>query len=794
MRVRRLRRFSDDSQGTRIVLKDKMMSDKMIFDKMMAIEPRIYQQTIFGSCIKGNCLVVLPTGLGKTIIAAMVAAYRIKKFPGSKCIFLAPTRPLVNQHYQTFLSTLNLSEDEFGILTGMVEPEKRRKVWKNSKIIFCTPQILENDIIASRCDLKNVSIIIFDECHRAVGNYSYVFIAERYMVLAENKLILGLTASPGHDREKIEEICRNLFIEKIEIRTESNKDVKPYINPLEIEWRVVPLPESFKRVKKNLEKLLKDRISYLKSQDYLETENLRKISRTTLLEVQKKIRADMNSITPVPPTMYTAIANVASSIRLSYLLELLETQGLSPVKEYFDRLRVKAFKRGASKALKDFFKHNLVIETIKLVNELLDQGITHPKICEVENIITDQLIRNPESRILVFTHFRDSAKKVSEILNQNEKISATRFVGQGSRIGDKGLSQKQQIEILEKFRDGEYNTLIATSVAEEGLDISEVNLVVFYDCVPSAIRNIQRRGRTGRKRPGRVVILIGKGTRDEGYYYASKNREKSMKMIMKELKDISFEFDKKKHQDMEKKLEYFFEKPNEIKETKPLERECHEEKISIVVDNREFMSNVVRELSRIGALEIVPEQLQIGDYVLSSRVCIERKTVKDFLTSLADGKLFDQAKKLVNNYEKPLIILEGEGLYSETGIHPDAVRGALASLTIDFGIPILNTRNYLDTSKLLILIAKREQLEKEKKITIRKDKRTTSLKEIQEFFISGLPGINITLAKRILGEFSTIENFINTDKEKLKEIKGIGETTAEKIKKIVKSEYELDDE
>jgi len=187
--------------------------------------PRAYQQAIFETAKKHNTLVVLPTGLGKTLIALLLALYRLEKFPGSKVLFLAPTRPLVEQHYNYFKKH-STKKYESHIFTGKINAKKRAEIWKNTQIIFSTPQCIENDIKNKRLDLKNVSLLIEDEVHRCLKNYSYVYVAHSYLDEAINPRLLGLTASPGSNVSIIKKIGKTLKIEAIEIRTRESSDVK----------------------------------------------------------------------------------------------------------------------------------------------------------------------------------------------------------------------------------------------------------------------------------------------------------------------------------------------------------------------------------------------------------------------------------------------------------------------------------------------------------------------------------------------------------------------------------------
>src|SRR3989338_8328676 len=210
--------------------------------------PRLYQQTILGTAANFNTLVVLPTGLGKTALAFLLAAHRLHHYPNSKMLMLAPTKPLCEQHVDTFKQHLDIPEEKIVLFTGNVSPEKRAELWKGATIIISTPQGLENDVINKRVKLEEVSLLVFDEAHHATGDYSYVWVAQQYEKVSHHGRILALTASAGSDLESIKEVCRNLNIEKVEVRTEHDQDVQPYIQPLQMKWIKVPFPQEFQKI------------------------------------------------------------------------------------------------------------------------------------------------------------------------------------------------------------------------------------------------------------------------------------------------------------------------------------------------------------------------------------------------------------------------------------------------------------------------------------------------------------------------------------------------------------------
>ncbi|MFQ6050340.1 MAG: DEAD/DEAH box helicase [Candidatus Hydrothermarchaeota archaeon] len=723
------------------------------------IKPRLYQEAIAYSASKANTLVVLPTGTGKTLISLLLSAHRLKR---GKVIVLAPSKPLVSQHMNTFKKYLNIREEELGLFTGEIPPEKRKELWGKKKIVFATPQVVENDIISRRVSLEDFSLIVFDEAHRGVGNYAYTFIAKNYVETARDPLILGLTASPGGEVEKIDEVRKNLFIENVEIRTELDSDLKPYVKPIKTNWIRIDLPEEFKEIKKILENALRERLKKLKEYGFVKYYDPAKTSKKDLLDLQVKLQRELDK--KPSPMVYHGLSLQASCLRISHALELLETQGISQLKRYLERL-YRQSKSGGSKGVRDLVRDKEILRMRNLLEKTGD--LEHPKLHILLKEVRKQLDVKKDSKIIVFTQFRDSAIKITEFLKEN-KIMTKRFVGQLSRVEDKGLSQKEQLRILEEFKEGVFPALVATSIGEEGLDVPEVDLVIFYEPVPSEIRSIQRRGRTGRAKAGKVIILIAKGTRDESYYWRSIHREKKMKKTLKRLKD----------QDLREEIEV--EQPRLTSYDGP----------EIIIDNRELPS-LGKELMERG-VRLSPTTLEIGDYILSERVAVERKTVDDFLQSIVDKRLLSQVLELKRNYKNPLLIVEGEGLYYRRNIHPNAIRGTIASIMIDFGLPIYISKDKKETANLLYIIAKREQEIKDKKVEIRGKRAPMSIKEQQRYIVEGLPGVSAELADRLLRHFSTIENLVKADEEELTEVKGIGKTKAEEIRYILTKKYEDD--
>jgi Fanconi anemia group M protein len=748
------------------------------FIKPNQVESRAYQINIAKSASKGNTLVVLPTGLGKTIIALFLIARELKK-EDNKILFLAPTKPLVVQHSQFLKQFLDINEKSIIVFTGEITPEKRTRLWEESRIIVSTPQVIENDLLSKRLDLKNVSFIIFDECHHAVGEYSYVFVSEMYKKQNESGLILAMTASPGNDINKIYEVCKNLDIKNIEIRTKYDSDVKPYVHDIKITWKEIPLPEEFAHTIQLLKKALSERLKILKNLDFVESSSVSLINKTKLLDAQKRIQMEIRSRVKPPKILFKAASIQSEAMKIHYALEMLQTQGVNAFNNFFQRMGKEAVSKDSSKASRSIMSDTNILDAIAYAKSL---DIEHPKVQKIADIVEYQLRVKSESKIIVFTHFRDTSKYINNILKDVKLAKPARFIGQTIKDGDKGLTQKEQSRIIKKFKGNEYNVLIATSVAEEGLDIPSTDLVVFYEPIPSEIRAIQRRGRTARKMAGKVIILITKGTPDEAYYWASKRKEKRMiselelirSKLNKKLEDVDSFFNKKiENQHNQKTLIDYETKKNEIK---------------IVVDHREYRSNVVRNLTVKGT-SVEPQQLDVGDYILSSRIGVERKKTEDFLESLIGGKLFKQIARLRDTYSRPIMIIEGDDLYTQRNINHNAIFGSLASISVDYGVSVLSTKNALETADLLNVIAKREQKDDKKVVAVRGEKTQMSLRERQQFIIEGLPNVSAVIAKRLLSHFGSIKDIANASIEELQQVKGVGKNIATDIINLLNANY-----
>jgi ERCC4-related helicase len=490
-------------------------------------EARDYQKTIADVAISTNTLVVLPTGLGKTIIAIMVASEILRRYPESKVMVLAPTRPLVLQHLRAFGAELKLPEGSMVALTGTVDPGEREVLWLKSRVIFATPQTIYNDVRHGRISLREVVLAVFDEAHRSVRDYTYTKLATVYMESSDHPLILGLTASPGASKEKINEIKRNLFIEAVQARSDESEDVREYVEKTNIETIRVRVPDEYYMTTLRLRELYNDKVKKLLNGGFLRSN---RVSKKALLEARIAISARLKSAQASGGQkgyIYGAIMNQAQAVAILHAIEMIETQGAPPLLRYLEKLRDRPDKGKATTSLvKDPKWLKIEEEALKLAQ------IPHPKISVMLEVVEQQLRKKPDSKVIVFTQYRDTIEDIVKALGERG-FSSSRFVGQADRTGSKGMDQEKQTETLELFRTGGFQVLVSSSIGEEGLHVPDVDLVIFYEAVPSEIRYIQRRGRTGRTAEGRVVILLAEGTVDESYYYSTLFKEGRMRQLVK---------------------------------------------------------------------------------------------------------------------------------------------------------------------------------------------------------------------------------------------------------------------
>jgi Fanconi anemia group M protein len=845
------------------------------------IERREYQLELAEVGTTDHTLVCLPTGLGKTTVSLLVTASRLAEVGGTS-LLLAPTKPLVSQHADFYRTALSIPDEEIVTFTGEVRPDDRADLWERAQLVIATPQVVENDLIGGRISLSDTTHITFDECHRASGDYAYNYIAERYHADAENPLVTGMSASPGGDREAIEEVCANLGLNEVTVMTEEDADVGTYTHETSVEWERITLPEEVIEIRDALNGVIKERLGKLKELG---------VARSTQPDQSQRdlnaIRAELQKLMNNDQSEgYQGMSIHAEVMKLRRAVTLAETQSVESLRRYFERQRNAARSSGASKASQRFVSEPSVRKAVRMAEDFDD---LHPKFRRTRILLAETLGIEEGDRVIVFTESRDTAETLTEFLG--EHFSVHKFVGQGDKEGSDGMTQKQQQETLDAFRAGEFEVLVSTSVAEEGLDVPEVDLVLFYEPVPTAIRSIQRRGRTGRQTEGKVTVLMAEDTRDEAYFWISRRRESQMESQLRTLKSVAGEvtadlggqgrleeYGSDREDDEsgnseanegseasdENAIEAESSGREEASNARPAraanggrsagdvqsglatfgewnggsvaeesgrdggttgesdgarrsgENEGSEsgeesdggetnetvatargegETIEIVADQRELDATIARDLSTRKNVDVRLETLAVGDYVLSDRAVVERKSTADFVDSLlneGDRSIFEQIGDAARHYARPIVILEGDGLYEQRNVHPNAIRGALASLAIDFGASVLRTTDGDDTADLLEVIARREQETEDREVSVHGEKGAKTLTEQQEYVVASIAEIGPVTARTLLADVGSVEAVMTASESDLTDVEGIGPVTAERITEVTRSAYDPD--
>lgn len=458
----------------------------------------------------GNTLVVLPTGLGKTFIGIAVIADSLVK--GKKSVFLAPTKPLVEQHYGTLSQSLKLTEGDILCLTGSLDRKRRKGLGEAAKVIVATPQTLVNELKKGDLSLDDFQSVIFDECHRAVGKYAYTYIADECAV--RDILVVGLTASPGSKREKINALVDSLRIKNIELRVSQDNDVARYVMPKFMHLITVEKTARISHIADILKPLIESNLNSLRKMGLLRFNNFERIPKGVLLQAGD----DINKI-QAPNYKFAALFSYVKLLNLMHAYDLLLTEGIYPFHKYLESL---ANREKKSRAIESLLKSKEVGEARRAAEEAVKNGEEHAKVIALLDVIKDY----KNSSIIVFVQYRLTIKMLVEFL-VNNGFSARPFVGK-----KEGVTQEMQKQTILDFREKKFNVLVASSIAEEGLDIPSVDMVLFYEPIPNEIRNIQRRGRTGRFRSGEVYVLMAKGTKDEIYMQISRQKEEKMRYLI----------------------------------------------------------------------------------------------------------------------------------------------------------------------------------------------------------------------------------------------------------------------
>lgn len=731
------------------------------------IEARAYQLEAADEALTGSTMLVLPTAAGKTVVAWMVIAERLRSETGWVLV-VAPTVALVEQHLRGLMQALEGVEPVS--VTGQNPVAKRPDIWGSSRVIVATPQVVRNDVVRGTLDLSECSLLVIDEAHHSTGNHAMAQVGEMYHSQSSNPLVFATTASPGSRKDLVREVCTRLDIERIHLRPSDDPMLTKHLAGLEMQEIRVTVPDEIRELAEPLILWQRGIVDRQKRLGRYVMPGA--ISHAGLSNAMDRAQT---AISRGESNAYQSVSQIATAMRLHHLINHLLSQGCAASREFL--LRLSSGDRSTTKSTRGFLRDPRISG---LISSLEEMDEVHSKVGAVRRLVRERLRRDSESRVIVFATFRDTVSALELAISDLKGARPVRFVGQSSRDGSEGLTAKQQVERLDEFRDGSANVLVATSVGEEGLDIPSADLVIFYEPVTSEIRTIQRRGRTGRHREGEVVVLIAEETRDEGAWAAAERREEHMRRAVhrvrreiargavSNLSNLS-RFEIKSEDEVISAIDFVSSQRElhraEISDTDDIEiedskssnlppdtfraagqtgldqfvdelvREPEErsEEVSpspvaiakdlimleetgppdfpgstITADDREMNSAVVARLRSQGC-DLKIARLNTGDFLIGSRILVERKTVRDFVDSLIDGRLLEQASRLVGAAPRTMIMIEGEGLFQSTRVHPHALMGALTTLTLDFGIPVVTTKDGSESARFLTVAARREE-------------------------------------------------------------------------------------
>ncbi|WKT39215.1 Helicase superfamily 1/2, ATP-binding domain [Fusarium oxysporum f. sp. vasinfectum] len=510
---------------------------------------RNYQFSIVKNSLFNNTLVALPTGLGKTFIAATVMLNFYRWTKKAKLVFVAPTKPLVAQQVDACYNIAGIPRSETTLLTGDIPPALRVDEWESRRVFFMTPQTLLNDISHGYADPKSIALLVIDEAHRAVGEYAYAKVTKLIRRFSKSFRVLALTATPGSKIETVQEVIDNLGISHCEIRTEDSIDIRQYVHQRNIEQVVLDPSDEMVLVSELFTKALKPMTDKLSSQNIWFGRSPMAITAYGLMQSQREWFASRGRhANQGVQHMMRAVFSVLTSI--AHSIKLLNFHGIKPFYDNLVDLRSEQEGRGekGSKYKRQLIQDSNFQEMMDKISKWLrtEGFVGHPKLTALADTVLNHFMDqsdNSATRVIVFSEYRDSAEDIVRMLNKHQPlIKASVFVGQADGKRGEGMKQAQQIEAINRFKKGDFNVLVATSIGEEGLDIGQVDLIVCYDSSASPIRMLQRMGRTGRKRAGNIVLLLMRG-KEEDQFAKSKDNYEKMQTLICEGSRFNFRFD-----------------------------------------------------------------------------------------------------------------------------------------------------------------------------------------------------------------------------------------------------------
>ncbi|XP_035183493.1 Fanconi anemia group M protein, partial [Oxyura jamaicensis] len=530
---------------------------------------RGYQLRMAHAALLANTLLCLPTGLGKTFVAAVVMYNFYRWFPSGKVLFLAPTKPLVAQQMEACARLMGIPARHMAEMTGGTQALSRRDLWATKRVFFLTPQVMVNDLSRGSCPSGDIKCLVIDEAHKALGNHAYCQVVKELSKYTNQFRILALSATPGSDTKAVQQVISNLLIAQIELCTEDSPEIQPYSHERQVEKIVVPLGEELTEVQNAYIQVLETFAGRLIKMGVLARRDIPTLTKYQIILAREQYRKNPSSQN-MGIQQGIIEGDFALCISLYHGYELLLQMGLRSLFIYLCGIMdgTKGFTRTKNELgrnedfmklyqqLRDMFSDthqtsangNLCKSRTVLENKK-EFIYSHPKLRKLEEIVVEHFkswkmkcsdqtttestsVNSADTRVMIFSSFRDSVQEIAEMLSRfNPVVRVMTFVGHSTGKSTKGFTQKEQLEVVKRFREGGYNTLVSTCVGEEGLDIGEVDLIICFDAQKSPIRLVQRMGRTGRRRRGRIVVILAEGREERTYNQSQCNKRSIQKAI-----------------------------------------------------------------------------------------------------------------------------------------------------------------------------------------------------------------------------------------------------------------------
>ncbi|KAJ8341639.1 hypothetical protein SKAU_G00339300 [Synaphobranchus kaupii] len=537
---------------------DDLMSSAEVWIYPTNYPIRDYQLKISEKALFRNTLVCLPTGLGKTFIASVVMYNFYRWYPAGKIVFMAPTKPLVAQQIEACYKVMGIPQGHMAELTGSIQAQARRELWKSQRVFFLTPQVMVNDLSRETCPASQVKCVVIDEAHKALGNHAYCQVIRELGNKTQQFRILALSATPGGDVTAVQNVITNLLVAHIELRSEESPDIQAHSHQRSLDKVVVPLGDMLSGYQTRYLQVLEKFAGRLTQMGVLSPRDLRNLTKYQLILAREQFRNNP------PPRIMGAQQGVlegdfALCISLYHGYELLLQMGLRSlflfVQGIMDGSKAMARARNELQRTVEFMDLYREMEALFVKPSAGPKEpliYSHPKLQKLEEVVLQHFqtwadgtgpgegssseggAKCISTRVMIFSSFRESVQEIAAMLSRHlPLIRVMTFMGQASTgKGVRGFTQKEQLEVVRRFREGGFNTLVSTCVGEEGLDIGDVDLIVCFDAQKSPIRLVQRMGRTGRRRQGRIVVILAEGREERTYNQSQMNKRSVYKSIM----------------------------------------------------------------------------------------------------------------------------------------------------------------------------------------------------------------------------------------------------------------------